>query len=164
MWPGRATETVLLPTPLKVGGWRSLLASHPLPAFAAYVTLGLNKGFWISYGGPRNILRRATIMVSATVHPAFISEHLSACVAKGKISGPFANPRFPNVVSSGLGVVPKKNGKLRIIHHLSTPVEHSINGDIPKEEYSLQLRHSGRRHRDHHVPWARLSFGKNRHP
>ena len=136
-WPGPATESDLLPTPLKVGRWRSLLASHPLPAFAVYVTLGLSKGFRIGYEGPRNILQRATNLVSASVHSAFISEHLSACVAKGEISGPFANPPFPNFMSSGLGVVPKKNGKLRLIHHLSAPVEHSINDGIPKEDYSL---------------------------
>ena len=100
-WPGPATESDLLPTPLKVGRWRSLLASHPLPAFAVYVTLGWSKGFRIGYEGPRNILQRATNLVSATVHSAIISEHLSACVAKGEISGPFANPPFPNFMSSG---------------------------------------------------------------
>ena len=82
-WPGPATESDLLPTPLKVGRWRSLLASHPLPAFAVYVTLGLSKGFRIGYEGPRNILQRATNLVSATVHSAFISELLSACLAGG---------------------------------------------------------------------------------
>ena len=138
-WPGRATESVLLPTPLKVGRWHSLLASHPLPAFAAYVTLGFSEGYRVGYEGPRSILQRATNLVSATVHSAFmiISEHLSACVAKGEISGPFGNPPFPNFMSSGLGVVPKKNRKLRLIRHLSAPVEHSINDGIPKEDYSL---------------------------
>ena len=40
-------------------------------------------------------------------------------------------------MSSGLGVVPKKNGKLRLIHHLSAPVARSINDGIDKEDYSL---------------------------
>ena len=40
-------------------------------------------------------------------------------------------------MSSGLGVVPKKSGKLRLIHHLSAPYEQSINDGIPKEDYSL---------------------------
>ena len=136
-WPGQATESVQLPTPLKVGRWPSQLASHPLPSFAAYLTLGLSKGFQIDYEDSRNILQRATYLVSATVHSAFISENLSACVAKGEISGPFANPPFPNFMSSGLGVVPKKNRKLRLIHHLFAPVEHSINDGIPKEDFSL---------------------------
>ena len=136
-WPGRATESDLLPTPLKVDRGRSLFASHQLPAFAENVTLGLSKGFRIGYKGPRNIPQRATNLVSGTVHSALNSEHLSACVAKGEISRPFANPPFPYFMFSGLGVVPKRNGKLRLIHHLSAPVEHGINDDIPKEDYSL---------------------------
>lgn len=42
-------------------------------------------------------------------------------------------------MSSGLGVVPKKNGKRRLIHHLSAPIGNSITAGIAKlkEDYSL---------------------------
>ena len=39
---------------------------------------------------------------------------------------------------SGVGVVPKKSGKLRLIHHLSAPAGVSVNDGIPKDLYSLQ--------------------------
>ena len=132
-----ARNSLVLPTPLIVGRWRTLLASHSLSSFAAYVTTGLNRGFRIGYNGPRNIFQRAENLTSANLHPTFISEHLSACVADGQTAGPFDIPPFTNFMSSGLGVVPKKNGKLRLIHHLSAPVARSINDGIDKEDYSL---------------------------
>ena len=58
-------------------------------------------------------------------------------MADGQTAGPFDIPPFTNFMSSGLGVVPKKNGKLRLIHHLSAPVARSINNGIDKEDYSL---------------------------
>lgn len=36
-----------------------------------------------------------------------------------------------------VGVVPKKNGKWRMVHHLSAPPGSSVNDHIPKEPYSL---------------------------
>ena len=39
---------------------------------------------------------------------------------------------------SGVGVVPKKSGKLRLIHHLSAPAGVSVNDGIPKDLCSLQ--------------------------
>ena len=39
---------------------------------------------------------------------------------------------------SGVGVVPKKSGKLRLIHHLSVPAGVSVNDGIPKDLYSLR--------------------------
>ena len=76
-------------------------------------------------------------LTSATFHPTFISEHLSACVADGQFAGPFDLPPFANFMSSRIGTVSKKNGKLILIHHLSTPVTRSINNGIDKEDYSL---------------------------
>ena len=38
---------------------------------------------------------------------------------------------------SGVGVVPKKSGKLRLIHHLSSPSGRSVNDGIPKADFSL---------------------------
>ena len=38
---------------------------------------------------------------------------------------------------SGIGVIPKKNGKWRAILHLSAPEGHSINDHINKDEFSI---------------------------
>ena len=46
--------------------------------------------------------------------------------------------RFSSLCCSGVGIVPKKSGKLRLIHHLSAPAGVSVNDGIPKDLYSLQ--------------------------
>lgn len=43
-----------------------------------------------------------------------------------------------NLRCSGVGVVPKKGGKWRMIQHLSAPAGSSINDFISKEDFSLQ--------------------------
>ena len=50
---------------------------------------------------------------------------------------PFDTKLFPTMYVSGVGVVPKKSGKLRLIHHLSSPSGRSINDGIPKADFSL---------------------------
>ena len=54
-------------------------------------------------------------------------------------AGPFSSPPFPTMCCSGAGVVLKKSGKLRLIHHLSAPTGVSVNDGIPKDLYSLQF-------------------------
>ena len=50
---------------------------------------------------------------------------------------PFDTKLFPTMYVSGVGVVPKKSGKLRLIHHLSSPLGRSVNDGIPKDDFSL---------------------------
>ena len=56
---------------------------------------------------------------------------------KGETAGPFSVKLFDVMQISGVGVVPKKSGKLRLIHHLSAPLGYSVNDGINKEEFSL---------------------------
>ena len=47
------------------------------------------------------------------------------------------SPSLPShMYVSGLGIVPKKNGKLRVIHDLSSPDGESVNDGIPREDFS----------------------------
>ena len=46
---------------------------------------------------------------------------------------------MPHLHCSGLGAVPKKDGRWRMVLHLSAPAGHSINDHIAKEEFSLQF-------------------------
>ena len=57
----------------------------------------------------------------------------------GRVAGPFAEPPFPNLQVSRLGIVPKKHSeKFRTIFHLSYPKSGvSINSCIDKEGFSL---------------------------
>lgn len=125
-------------TPLRIDRWQRLLESHPHSEFAAYVTSGLRDGFDIGYTDCRSVFQIAENLHSSAQHEDFISEHLQACVAKGETAGPFSSPPFPNFMASGVGVVPKKSGKLRLIHHLSAPAGRSVNDGINKDDFSLQ--------------------------
>ena len=60
-----------------------------------------------------------------------------ACLRQ-ETAGPYLSPPFADLHCSGLGVVPKKNGKLRPIHHLSAPFGQSVNDGISREDFSLQ--------------------------
>ena len=55
----------------------------------------------------------------------------------GRVLGPFSLRPSGNLRTTGLGVVPKKNGKWRVIFHLSTPEGHSVNDFISREEFTL---------------------------
>ena len=52
-------------------------------------------------------------------------------------AGPFVSPPFEPFHCSGIGVVPKKSGKLRLIHHLSAPHGLSVNDGINRQDFSL---------------------------
>ena len=123
-------------TPLIAPRWEKLLATHPDRAFVAYVVNGLCNGFDIGFRGDRVSLRASNLR-SSTEHSDFVDSHLLSSVAAGHTAGPFNSPPFPKMVCSGVGVVPKKSGKLRLIHHLSAPSGVSVNDGIPKELYSL---------------------------
>ena len=58
------------------------------------------------------------------------------CLAKG-IAGPFETLPFTNFQCSGIRVVPKKEGKWRVINHLSAPFGGSVNDFINPKEFSL---------------------------
>ena len=124
-------------TPLKAGSFGLQLRTHPDRAFAQAVVSDIQRGACIGYIGPRSTLRARNLR-SATINPDVISETLhKECVA-GRMAGPYDCPPCPKFRSSGVGLVPKKSGKMRMITHLSAPAGRSINDFIPKDLYSLQ--------------------------
>jgi len=110
-------------TPINVDRLARLLLTHPNQELVHYVVDGLSFGFHIGFTGPRDISVSSHNLPSSLVHEEFISEHL---------------PPFHNMRCSGVGAVPKKNGRLRLIHHLSSPAGNSVNDHISREDFSLQ--------------------------
>ena len=77
-------------------------------------------------------------LISARCHPAVIDKELQKEIQTGRILGPYKDRPLPNLCCSGVGVVPKKGGKWRVIIHLSAPQGSSINDYIKTEtEYSM---------------------------
>ena len=87
--------------------------------------------------GPRQPMD-AHNLLSARTHPHIITTELQKEVDAGRIRGPFPDRPLPALRCSGLGVVPKKGNKWRMILHLSAPTGASINDHIPKAPFSLQ--------------------------
>ena len=65
-------------------------------------------------------------------------EKIQKEVSLGRVAGPFSQPPFPTLQVSSLGLVPKKDGDYRLIHHLSYPENASINYFIDSEQSSVK--------------------------
>jgi len=125
-------------SPLHVSRFAALLSKHPDLHFVRFVLDGLHHGFAIGFTGNRRTNVMSSNLPSATMHAAFISNWLAESCARQETAGPFAKPPFPFMYCSGVGAVPKKNGSLRMIHHLSSPLGSSVNDGIPSDPFSLQ--------------------------
>ena len=66
-----------------------------------------------------------------------VDRKLSKEISLNRIAGPFVSPPFTDMVIYPLGVVPKKVGEFRLIHHLSYPEGDSVNDHIPKDLCSV---------------------------
>ena len=58
-------------------------------------------------------------------------------MAAGRVLGPFMKIPMASFRSSRLGAIPKKNGKWRMILHLSAPYGGSINDGTHEEQFPV---------------------------
>ena len=136
----RSTPTELpqrAQTTLRHAQFEHELAHHPDKVWISTLIHGLTFGVRLGYTGPR-LKMHARNLLSARKHPEAIDSELAKERAAGRILGPFQSPPMPHLHCSVLGAVPKKDGRWRMILHLSAPAGHSINDHIAKEEFSLQ--------------------------
>jgi len=124
-------------TPVQVSRFIQLLSSHPNQEFRNYVCSGMLRGF--SIGNTCTLQHHLTSPnhPSACNNASFVTTYLQSCCERGETAGPFPSPPFPCMQVSGLGAIPKSNGKLRIIHDLSSPAGQSVNDGISRSEFSL---------------------------
>ena len=136
-FPIHSADTTLL-----ADHFARLLRNHSDQLCVAYVLHGLRHGFTLGSAGQHDISVFSNNLPSAFTHPAFISEQLAASCARSETTGPFPSPPFQFIRRSGIGAVPKKNGKLRMIHHLSSPEGTGANDSIPAKPLSLSLHYA----------------------
>jgi hypothetical protein len=115
--------TPLYDTPTLGGSLQTTPTRHGFQAIHTSVSLG-----YTGTRGPSTVPN----LTSVHQHPRIVTAALQKECAAGRILGPLSNLKC-----SGVGVVPKKNGKWCMIHHLSATQGCSINDFIPREEYSL---------------------------
>ena len=110
--------------------------NHPNKTWVAWLLDAIQKGAALGYNGPRGPMK-AKNLSSAFQNTHIIDQEIDKECTAGRLLGPFHASPLDNLKCSGVGVVPKKNGKWRMIHHLSAPAGQSINDGIPKDEFSL---------------------------
>ena len=132
-------------TPLQRSAFEHELKAHPDKAWVSWLLNGIDNGVSTGYNGP-HFSYTARNLTSALQHPEVVDDGLQKEVESGRILGPFCQPPLKNLRTSGLGAVPKKNEKWRVILHLSAPEGLSINDFISKDEFSMHvLLHTRRR-------------------
>ena len=123
-------------TPIEVVRFTRLLTDHPDKAFTSCMSRDLQAGFRIGFTGRRQTLTNSKFPLG-TEHSVYISEYLARICAQGETCSPYFIPPFPSFQYSGIGMVPKKNGKLRISYHLSPPIGKSVNDGFDPSTFSL---------------------------
>ncbi|KAL5516553.1 hypothetical protein EMCRGX_G001915 [Ephydatia muelleri] len=122
-------------------GWGSG-TSPPPPSITIHANMELDMTTTEQQGvatTPLQITKLHAINLASTLsHPEAINAELDKEeVRAGRVLGPFPLLPLVNLRTSGLGVVPKENGKWRVILHLSAPEGHSVNDFISREEFTL---------------------------
>ena len=112
------------------------LAGHPDQAFVCKLINSLQFGFDIGFRGKRGSVYTCN-RPSALAHPEEVRKYLDKEIERGHTKGPFLNATFSDFVSSPLACIPKKDGSLRLILDLSTPMGQSINDSISAEDFKL---------------------------
>ena len=123
-------------TPLRRSAFEQELKGHPDKAWVSWLLNGIDNGVSTGYKGP-HFPFTARNLTSALQHPEIVDAELQKEVELGRILGPFSQWPLEHLRTSGLGAVPKKNGKRRVILHLSAPEGRSINDFIAKEDFSI---------------------------
>eukprot|EP00731_Ephydatia_muelleri_P033689 Em0035g26a len=123
-------------TPLRRLAFERELKGHPDKAWVSWLLNGIDNGVSTGYNGP-HFPFTARNLTSALQHPEIVDAELLKEVELGRILSPFSQRPLEHLRTSGLGAVPKKNGKWRVILHLSAPEGRSINDFIAKEEFSI---------------------------
>ncbi len=75
---------------------------------------------------------------STLQNPEAVSEHIQGELMAGRLAGPLPQDT-PGLDCSPIGIIPKSNqpGKWRLIHNLSSPLDHSVNDGIDSAYCSM---------------------------
>lgn len=122
------------PSPLIPRAWAEALRDYP-GDLGITISGILRFGAAIGYTGEPNPLILSDNLVSAQDDPSVLQAGLDKDLSLGRVSP--CQPTKP-FICSPQGLVPKKDGGFRRIHHLSHPAGLSVNDGIPKEWASLE--------------------------
>lgn len=114
----------------------SLLEGYPT-SLVNFLISGFSFGFRIGFLGKVSFGREKNNL-SANENVGDVSKAILKELHRGHTMGPFTTPPFSPFTCSPLGAVPKKDGTLRIILDLSSPIGTSVNDGIPPEFFKVK--------------------------
>lgn len=125
---------------MRIDRWIRALEHHPDPQFRDFVIDGIHSGFSIQHSGPDPVTTHRNLPTTRRQKEK-ITEWFLRGIEKGYILGPFdrSNVPFAKLFPSPVGAVPKPNGGVRPIHHLSAPKNGiSVNSSLNEESRSVE--------------------------
>jgi len=123
-------------TTLKLERWKHYLKNCHLPD-AQWVLDSIRNGFSLNTS-PKHLQSAKKNLISATQQPELIDEYLANELKLGQVAGPFDTPPYKDFHVNRFGVVPKSNGKWRMITDLSFPHGFSVNDGVLRENYNVK--------------------------
>ena len=125
------------PTPVNQTVLDRYLSCYNNKNDAKILSEGFSSGFKLQYEGPR-VSTDCKNLESLNMLENEAIEIVLKEVSLGRIAGPFCTRPLDNLRLSPVGLIPKKDGSYRLIHHLSYPAGNSVNDFIPDEYCSVQ--------------------------
>lgn len=122
-------------TSLKLPAWKQYLHQCPLDD-KIWVLDGIKSGFSLDCDSTE-FKNAARNLSSANVQPDVVDSYLEMEISNGTMAGPFQTLPFENCQINRFGVIPKSDGKFRMITDLSYPHGHSINDGVSKENAAV---------------------------
>lgn len=116
-------------TPIKLCNMHLYLSLYPKTLDASELRDGFKYGFKINYFGPR-FSSTCDNLISTKQHPDEVRQKIYKEIELGRVAGPFDQVPMHNFRLSPIGIVAKKDGGWRLIHHLSFPEGSSVNDFI----------------------------------
>ena len=105
-----------------------------------FIIDGFTNGFEIGYAGPKIRQDRSRNIPFSVGDKFDMWQKLMKEVKLGRVAGPFEQIPFQNYMQSPIGLVPKGEGKTRLIFHLSYEFKSglgSLNSNTPKHKCSV---------------------------
>lgn len=113
-------------TPLNIDKLATLLVNYPDKEIGVELLEGFSNGFRLGYTGPRLHVMTHNL-ISAREHLTETLDKIQEEINLGRMLGPFKYLPISTLRISPIGVVPKSDGKWRLITHLSHPISKSVN-------------------------------------
>lgn len=129
-----------LPTPINANKLKQLLYGYD-ESLRQFLVDGFTIGFRI-VSSVLPLGKMPSNLKSASEYAFPTREKINKEIQAGRLLGPYtpetARRELGPFFCSPIGVVPKKDGKFRLIHHLSHPLSNSLNSHIPPDLCSVQ--------------------------